>query len=205
MKKSVAFIAALALVASAAFAQVAAGPNLISFADVVVPAEGAKVGGDGAPKEAKGKAPSGKDAIICQVKDEAGVKVYRWRIDFAKPYSIKGFKKIMVNWESADDSFAKGTNMNLSIYTLNKDNNKLLRAGTLDASKVDMTEGVKKSILMAHGGFQSQKADFKLSGDCQTWTDTTIDGSTKQVMSIEIYVSGVKEAKGFAVTDVHFE
>jgi hypothetical protein len=205
MKKSVAFIAALALVASAAFAQVAAGPNLISFADVVIPAEGAVMGDSVAPKEAKDKAPSGKDAVICQVKDEGGAKVYRWLIEFSKPYSIKGYKKVLVNWESGDESFAKGANLILSLFTLNKDDNKLLRAGTLDVSKIDMKKDFKKSILMAHGGFQTPTADFMLGADCQGWTDTTVDGSTKQVMGIEIYVSGVKEGKGFAVTDIHFE
>lgn len=205
MKKSV-IIAAVALLAagSMAFAQTAKGENLITFADTVVPAEGAVMADSVAPKEAKGKAPSGKDAIICQAKDEGGKKVYRWRIDFSKPYAIKGFKKLILNWEGLDSDMAKTATMNLSLFFLNKDDNKALRAGTFDMTKMD-PKLTKKAILMHGNGSQKPAAEFKLSGDCQSWTDTTVDGSTKQLVGVEVYIGTVSEGKGFAVTDLHFE
>lgn len=204
MKKNSILLVALLFVGSTVFAQAAKSENLILDKNTIIPAEGVIMCDSYAAKEAKGKAPSGKDAIICQVKDEAGTKVYRWRIDFSAPYSIKTFKKIIVNWEGLDSDMAKTVNMNLSLFFLNKDDNKALRAKTFDMSKMDPTL-TKKAILMHDNGSQPTTAEFKFSEDCRDWTGLTIDGSTKQVVSIEVYISGVTEGKGFAVTDVHFE
>lgn len=211
MKKSV-IIAVLGMfvAATAAFAQtttVTKTDNLLWTADSVIPAHGVIIGDSNPSPMVKGKAPSGKDAVIASVQDNGGLE-YRFRIDFAKPLNIKGYKKLIIEWEALDDSMAKGANMNASVFTLNKDDNKLDRAGKLDFSKRD-TKLDKKSILMAHGGFQKFTADFRLSGDCQGWTDTTVDGSTKKVTAVELFVGGlggdIASRKGMAITNVWFE
>lgn len=211
MKKSVALIAVLALVASAVFAQAAATgktDNLLFGDNTIITAEKAGV----ATAQTKGKAPSGADAIIVKAGPNNGDIEYRFRIDFKKPVSVKGSKKCVIVWEAIDKTLAKqkGANMNLSLFTLCKDDNKLLRAdANWDATKRDPAAD-KKSILMKSGGFQSMNAVFQFSIDTQNWTDTTIEGSTRQVTAIELYSFVAKGTtapadSGMAIVDVHFE
>lgn len=211
MKKSVALIAVLALVASAVFAQAAASgktDNLLFSDNTVITAEKAGV----ATPQAKGKAPSGKDALIVKAGVNNGDIEYRFRVDFKQPVAIKASKKCVIVWEAIDKTLAKqkGANMNLSLFTLCKDDNKLLRAdANWDATKRDPAAD-KKSILMKAGGFQGMNAVFSFSSDAQEWTDTTIMASTKQLTGVELYVfvakgSSAPADSGIAITDVHFE
>src|SRR5574344_1058895 len=212
MKRSV-YLAVLAVVGFFAVTGVAAQTamktgNLLFSDNVVLPA--AKI--DYAGPMSKGKA-SGKDAIIVKAGEKNGECEYRWRIDFKKPVSLKGYKKMCFTWEPLDADMKKagGAHINVSILTLCKDDNKLLRAdANWDASKRDSTLD-KRSFLMApNNGFQKQDAVLSFDADSQSWTDTTVLTSTKHMTGIELFIGLGKDKKaadfkGIAVTALWFE
>ncbi len=202
-------IAALAFVAAgSAFAQ-KVGENLLFTSNSVVPA--AKPGYASVQK--KGKAPSGKDAIIVSAETNGNDVAYRGRIDFKEPAQIRGATKLIVEWEplDADIKSAGGMQIIFSTFTLNPNDNKAHRAGTLDYAKRGED---KKEIFMknAKEGFQGTKAEFNLTADYQAWTDTSWDGSTKKLTGIEFYHScgqadkvSASQFKGVAITSIRFE
>ena len=91
-------IAALGMfvAATAAFAQttVTKTENLLWAADSVIPAHGTVINDSNPSPMVKGKAPSGKDAIIASAQDNGGLE-YRFCLDFAKPLSIKDRKSVV--------------------------------------------------------------------------------------------------------------
>jgi hypothetical protein len=192
------------------FAQTAKNSGNLLFTDnVILPAE--KI--DYAGAMSKGKSSAGKDAIIVKVGDKNGDLEYRWRIDFKKPVSLKGYSKLCFTWESLDADIKKagGANINVSVLTLCKDDNKLFRADpNWDASKRDVTLDKRSFLMASNNGFLKTNAVLDFEKDTQTWTDTTIATSTKQMTGIEIYVGLGKDkkaadCKGFVVTSVWFE
>jgi len=202
-------IAALAIAAGgAAFAQ-KVGENLLFTANSVIPA--AKPGYASVQK--KGKAPSGKNAIIVSAEKNDNDVAYRLRIDFKEAAQIRGATKIIVEWEplDADIKAAKGMQVIFSTFTLNPEDNKALRAKTLDYNKRGED---KKEIYMKNKdeGFQGFKSEFLLTGDYQSWTDTSWDSSTKKLTGIELYHClgtadkvSPSQFKGLAITSVRFE
>src|SRR5574344_962818 len=201
-------LAAVGLIAATSVFAQAKKENLLFTDNLVLPAE--KI--DYAGPMSKGKAPSGKDAIIVKPGDKNGYIEYRWRVDFKKPVAIRTYKKLCFEWEALDEDIqkAKGTDMNISIITLCKDDNKKLRNDpTGDISTRDSAND-KRSFLMAAGGFLSFAAELDFEKDSQGWTDTTVITSTKQVTGIEIYHGlgadkKVSDGKGIAVTALWFE
>lgn len=196
--------------AAGLFAQDSNGSgNLLFTGNMVIPKE--KIDFAGPMK--KGKAPSGKDAIIVKAGDKNGNIEYRWRIDFKTPVSLKGYTKMHFTWEALDPDIktAGGANINVSILTLCKDDNKLLRSDkTWVADKRDHAQD-KRSFLMApNDGFSTFDMVLDLTKDAQTWTDTTVETSTKQMTGIEFFIGLGDEKKasafkGMAVTSIWFE
>ena len=208
MKKALfAVIAAAGLLASTVYAETTA--NLLFTPDSIVTAEADGVAG----KQTKGKAPSGKQAIIVQAQAQKDGDVnYRLRIDFAKPIQVRSVTKIHVDWEPLDPQIkADGKReFMFSIFTLNREDNKLRRAGTLNYNKRGED---KKSIYQSKDIQVPFNAVYYVDTECQSWTDTLFPESTKMITAIELYTSlgstskGTKasEFKGLAVTNVSFE
>ncbi len=204
-KRALLAVVIAGLVASASFAQT----NLLFTADSVIPAEADAYAG----KQTKGKAPSGKQAIIVQAQMQKDGDVnYRLRINFAKPLQIRSAAKICVDWEPLDPQIkADGKReFMFSIFTLNREDNKARRAGTLDYKNRGED---KKSIYQAKSIQVPFNAVYDVETECQSWTDTLFPESTKMVTGIELYTNlgsksagtNPKDFKGLAVTSVRFE
>lgn len=211
MKKSAKlFVAALGfalLLSGTAFAQ-QAKDNLIASPNLdVLP----KSTPDYASPMTRGKAPSGKDAIIVTQLETNGTKEYRFRINFKEPFKLRGVTKLHIDWEAIDATLksAGGAHMNASLRVLNADDNKALRAKTLDMAEhsKDLTTDRDKRCYFQGGnnGLQTFNAVFDLTQDAQGWGGITWDESTKQIIGLEVYVSDVGDGKGIAITNIWLE
>lgn len=202
-----ALVVAFGLLASSAYA----ADNLLFNSTVVVPAEK-----DGYASSQKwGTAPSGKKALIVSTHvQKDGDVCYRMRIDFSEPLSVRSISKIHLDWEPLDADIKKAgkKEIMLSIFTLNREDNKARRAGELVYSKRGED---KKSIYQASSTNPEVpfNAVYDAEKDCQGWTDTKFLESTKQITGIEVYVNlgsvskgdGASKGKGLAVTGIWFE
>lgn len=206
-KLLVALVAAFGLMASTAYA----ADNLLLNSTVVIPAEK-----DGYASSQKwGTAPSGKKALIVSTHvQKDGDVCYRMRIDFAEPLTVRSVSKIHLDWEPLDADIKKAgrKEIMLSIFTLNREDNKARRAGELNYKKRGED---KKSIFQASSTNPEVpfNAVYDIEKDCQSWTDTKFIESTKQVTGIEVYVNlgsvskgdGASKGKGLAITNISFE
>ena len=202
-RKLLALVAAFGLVAASSFAQ----ENLLFASNAVVPAEQPGVAG---PMKV-GTAPSGKKAIIVMPQEYGGDVCYRMRVEFTTPIKVRSVSKIHVDWEPLDENIKQAGKKEVmfSIFTLNREDNKLLRAGTLDMKHRGED---KKSIYQAASVEVPFNAVYDADTDCQKWTDTLFNESTKQIVAIEFYTTlgssqtaKVTDGKGIAITAVYFE
>lgn len=201
-----AMVAAIGLATSAAYAQ--ATNLLFTPTSVLAPEQDAIAG-----KQVIGKAPSGKKAIIVSASAQKdGDVCYRMRVNFTEPVQIRTASKIHVDWEPLDASIkADGEReFMFSIFTLNREDNKLRRAGTLNYKARGED---KKSIYQSKNIKVPFNAVYYVDSECQSWTDTLFPESTKMITAIELYTNlgsvskGTKASdfKGLAVTNVYFE
>ena len=158
-----------------------------------------------------GTAPSGAKAVIVSAEDNGGDIAYRLRVELSEPIQIRGVSKVHIEWEPLDENLkaSQRCNMIFSIFTLNKDDNAAFRKKTLDYAN----RGEDKKSIFWVDGEQPFSAVYDLSADCQTWTDTTYDGSSKRITGFEVYVNVGSGAngdspanfKGLAVTNIWFD